>query len=215
MEFLVFLGFCVAVGMFAQRKGRSGLAWGLASVFISPLLAGIILALVKDLSQDEAVNKVGMEQQDIKERMAVNEVQMNQRFQHVEKEISSIKQEVGMLDSGSQAKTQMLEEGIRKCPHCGESIKSSAVKCRYCGSVLEAVPMRECPFCKELIRADATKCRFCRSDLTNAVVAEVLPTENTAYHAQAEELLCPSCHAPVVPGTKFCASCGAPLKSEE
>lgn len=215
MEFLIFLGFCVAVGMFAQRKGRSGLAWGLASVFISPLLAGIILALVKDLSQDEAVNKVGMEQQDIKERMAVNEVQMNQRFQHVEKEISSIKQEVGMLDSGSQAKTQMLEEGIKKCPHCGESIKSSAVKCRYCGSVLEAVPMRECPFCKELIRADATKCRFCRSDLTDGVPSEATLTESTAYQTQAEVLLCPSCHAPVVPGTKFCASCGAPLKSEE
>ena len=215
MGFLIFIGFCVAVGMFAQKKGRSALGWGLASLLISPLLAGIILALVKDLSQEEAVNKVEMEQQDIKERIAVNEVQMNQRFQHVEKEISSIKQEFGMLDSGSQSKTQMLEEGIKKCPHRGESIKSSAVKCRYCGSVLEAVPMRECPFCKELIRADATKCRFCRSDLTNAVVAEVLPTENTAYHAQAEELLCPSCHAPVVPGTKFCASCGAPLKSEE
>ena len=83
MEFLILLGFCVAVGMFAKRKGRSGLAWGLASLFISPLLAGIILALVKDLSQDEAVNKVGLEQQDIKERMAVNEVQMNQRFQHL------------------------------------------------------------------------------------------------------------------------------------
>lgn len=215
MGFLIFIGFCVAVGMFAQKKGRSALEWGLASLLISPLLTGIILALVKDLSQEEAVNKVEMEQQDVKERIAVNEVQMNQRFQHVEKEISSIKQEVGMLDSGSQAKTQMLDEGIRKCPHCGESIKSSAVKCRYCGSVLESIPMRECPFCKELIRADATKCRFCRSDLTNAVVDEVLPTENTAYHAHAEELLCPSCHAPVVPGTKFCSSCGAPLKSEE
>lgn len=215
MGFLVFIGFCVAVGMFAQKKGRSALGWGLASLLISPLLAGIILALVKDLSQEEAVNKVEMEQQDVKERIAVNEVQINQRFQHVEKEISSIKQEVGMLDSGSQAKTQMLEEGMKKCPHCGESIKFSAVKCRYCGSVLESIPMRECPFCKELIRADATKCRFCRSDLTNAVVDEVLPTENTAYHAHAEELLCPSCHAPVVPGTKFCSSCGAPLKSEE
>ncbi|WP_293850461.1 zinc ribbon domain-containing protein [uncultured Phascolarctobacterium sp.] len=215
MGFLIFIVFCVAVGMFAQKKGRSALGWGLASLLISPLLAGIILALVKDLSQEEAVNKVEMEQQDVKERIAVNEVQINQRFQHVEKEISSIKQEVGMLDSGSQAKTQMLEEGMKKCPHCGESIKSSAVKCRYCGSVLESIPMRECPFCKELIRADATKCRFCRSDLTNAVVDEVLPTENTAYHAHAEELLCPSCHASVVPGTKFCSSCGAPLKSEE
>lgn len=215
MGFLIFIGFCVAVGMFAQKKGRSALGWGLASLLISPLLAGIILALVKDLSQEEAVNKVEMEQQDVKERIAVNEVQINQRFQHVEKEISSIKQEVGMLDSGSQAKTQMLEEGMKKCPHCGESIKSSAVKCRYCGSVLESIPMRECPFCKELIRADATKCRFCRSDLTNAVVDEVLPTENTAYHAHAEKLLCPSCHAPVVSGTKFCSSCGAPLKSEE
>lgn len=215
MGFLIFIGFCVAVGMFAQKKGRSALGWGLASLLISPLLAGIILALVKDLSQEEAVNKVEMEQQDVKERIAVNEVQINQRFQHVEKEISSIKQEVGMLDSGSQAKTHMLEEGMKKCPHCGENIKSSAVKCRYCGSVLESIPMRECPFCKELIRADATKCRFCRSDLTNAVVDEVLPTENTAYHAHAEELLCPSCHAPVVPGTKFCSSCGAPLKSEE
>lgn len=215
MEFLILLGFCVAVGMFAQRKGRSGLAWGLASLFISPLLAGIILALVKDLSQDEAINKVGLEQQDIKERMAVNEVQMNQRFQHVEKEISSIKQEVGMLDSGSQSKTQMLDEGMKKCPHCGESIRSGAVKCRYCGSVLETVQMRECPFCKELIRADATKCRFCRSDLTDGVAPEVASAESTAYQPQAEELLCPSCHAPIVPGTKFCGSCGALLKSEE
>lgn len=215
MEFLILLGFCVAVGMFAQRKGRSGLAWGLASLFISPLLAGIILALVKDLSQDEAVNKVGMEQQDIKERMAVNEVKMNQRFQHVEKEISSIKQEVGMLDSGSQARPQMLEESMKKCPHCGESIRSGAVKCRYCGSVLETVQMRECPFCKELIRADATKCRFCRSDLTDGMVSEASSTESTTDQVQPKELLCPSCHAPIVPGTKFCGSCGALLKREE
>lgn len=215
MEFLIFLGFCVAVGMFAQRKGRSGLAWGLASVFISPLLAGIVLALVKDLSQDEAVNKVGMEQQDIKERMAVNEVQMNQRFQHVEKEISSIKQEVGLLDSASQARPQMLEESMKKCPHCGESIRAVAVKCRYCGSALETVQMRECPFCKELIRADATKCRFCRSDLTDGMVSEASSTESTTVQVQPEVLLCPNCHAPIVPGTKFCGSCGALLKSEE
>lgn len=243
MEILLVLAFCVGIGMFAKSKGRSAWGWGIASLFISPLLAGIILALMRDLSQDRAVRKVDMEQQSLKERVAVNEVQVNQRFQNVENQLTSIKKEVGMLDAAPQNKQQMLGEGMKVCPHCGESIKSSAVKCRYCGAELESVQLRECPFCKELIRADATKCKFCRSDLNQAEElgakqvavrqmfepgVAVVPEQTATHVSQAADatvetpvetkndfnLLCPHCHAILVPGAKFCGSCGAAVKSE-
>lgn len=40
----------VVVGVFAAGKGRSGVGWFLLSMLISPLLAAIFLAIVKDLS---------------------------------------------------------------------------------------------------------------------------------------------------------------------
>lgn len=223
MEFLFFIALCVGVGMFAKHKGRSPWAWGILSMFISPLLSGIILALMKDLSQEQSVNKVDMEQQSLKERMAVNEMHVNQRFQKVENQLSSIKSEVGRLGGGAQAPV-MLEEGMKQCPHCGEAIKQSAVKCRYCGSEIEPVQMKECPFCKELIRADATKCKFCRSDLTSA---ETTRNENTVSVAEVAEeakgsigeretnsssLLCPNCHNILASDAKFCDNCGVPIK---
>lgn len=247
MEFLLLLAFCAGIGMFAKSKGRSAWGWGIASLFISPILAGIILALMRDLSQEQAVNKVDMEQQRLKERLAVNEVQVNQRFQKVENQLTSIKKEVGMLDAAPQGQGQLLDEGMKKCPYCGESIKSSAVKCRYCGAEMETIQMRECPFCKELIRADATKCRYCRSDLSQAeehgakqtsvkqmfqpeaaiepeqveaeapkVAEAATVADTTVVEAKNDfDLLCPHCHAILVPGAKYCGSCGAALKSEE
>lgn len=231
MEFIFFIALAVGIGMFAKHKGRSAWGWGIASIFISPLLAGIILALMKDLSQAQEINKVDMEQQRLNERVAVNEMQVNQRFEKVENQISSIKKEVGMLDGG-QENAVMLDEGMKQCPHCGEMIKQSAVKCRYCGSELESVQMKECPFCKELIRADATKCKFCRSELpeTNAVgrisapmeakeenISAAAVVENKPVVEQKNEsnLLCPHCSAIIKPGAKFCGNCGVSLEFKE
>lgn len=41
---------CAAVGYFADRKGRNPWIWGLASVFLSPFLVGLVLALMPAVS---------------------------------------------------------------------------------------------------------------------------------------------------------------------
>jgi hypothetical protein len=43
----LWIGFSVAVGMFASiRRNRSGFGWGVLAILISPLLAGIFLAIL-------------------------------------------------------------------------------------------------------------------------------------------------------------------------
>jgi hypothetical protein len=55
------------------------------------------------------------------------------------------------------------------CPFCKEEIKSDAIKCKHCGSKLNASkPKHEgtCPYCKEDIHTEAIKCKHCKSNLS-------------------------------------------------
>lgn len=81
-----YLAFCAAVGYYAKTKGRSPWCWGLASLFFSPILAGIILALCKDLTDRHRIDALSMEQRQIKDRMSMNEVNNNRRFQTLERQ---------------------------------------------------------------------------------------------------------------------------------
>jgi hypothetical protein len=151
------------VGYFAYRKGRNAFGWGVLSFFISPILTGIILACLKDLKVEESVQEVKMEQQQLKDRVVADEKSNEHRFENMEREIAASRNNLRVL--GQASSPVYLDNQTRNCPACGNAIKLDAIKCKYCGVMIDELPKRECPFCKELIAADATKCVHCKSDL--------------------------------------------------
>jgi hypothetical protein len=49
---LLFVGFvlAIAVGIWASKRGRSGVGWFLLSILISPLLAALLLVALRNLA---------------------------------------------------------------------------------------------------------------------------------------------------------------------
>lgn len=43
---------CFAAGMLASKRGRSSVIWFAVALFLSPLVAGIFLLVLRDLSRD-------------------------------------------------------------------------------------------------------------------------------------------------------------------
>lgn len=199
--FIIWMACVFAVGYFAKEKGRNPWAWGIAAFFLSPLIVGVALGLTKDDKIEEKVEKVAMEQQQLQDRVSSNEVATNANFKAIESKVGGLGVGVEKLQSVTH---NMLEEGGQTCPHCGQTIKKGASKCRFCGGIIENVPMVECPFCKELIRADASVCKYCRSAVTPSYVAPVVPKASKMVE-------CPYCKELVEEGTHFCGYCGSDL----
>lgn len=51
MEVFIWVALSIAVGLFAKRRGRSGLAWACIAGFVSPLVAIIILLFLGEGSR--------------------------------------------------------------------------------------------------------------------------------------------------------------------
>ena len=170
---IIWLLFCGAVAYWANERGRCPVLWGLLALVISPLLAGVALAMMQDKKQNDQVVKNQMETQQLKDRVSVNEVEMNEKINRVEERVQTL-ETTGDVPVKIQQSTNpvLLDEATKLCPECGERIKQGAIKCRYCGADLKEVKMVECPFCKELIRSDAVKCKYCRSDIPKEEVVE-------------------------------------------
>ena len=58
MIILFWIGFAVVVGIAANNRGRNGAGWGLLSVVISPLLAGLLLLALPRLGPSDPLAEI-------------------------------------------------------------------------------------------------------------------------------------------------------------
>ncbi|MFW6238301.1 MAG: zinc ribbon domain-containing protein [Halanaerobiales bacterium] len=186
---IIWLIFVGVVAYYANKKGRNPVGWGLLAVVISPLLAGIALAFVKDLTVEEEIDHLNKKTDNIK-----REVEHNKEFNDIQRE--QLGQEVDSI--GGSKRTDRLKdenntekiEGKIECRTCGEYVSADDKFCFNCGEKVIPAGKKQCPQCEEFIEDDA---RFCPNCGENFVIR------------------CDSCGEEFEDEVKFCPQCGEEL----
>ncbi len=137
MSIVLYIIFCGLVAYFANKRGRSPILWGLFSLLISPLLAAIIIAVLKDLTAEHRIERTSLETDRLKERVAVSEAELHSRIDKVEQRMDRMSgSETPVLDGEWKEALPPQTAGKRQCAHCGETVPQEAVYCPSCGAKL-------------------------------------------------------------------------------
>lgn len=137
MSIVLYIIFCGLVAYFANKRGRSPILWGLFSLLISPLLAAIIIAVLKDLTAEHRIEQTSLETDRLKERVAVSEAELHSRIDKVEQRMDRMSgSETPVLDGEWKEALPPQTAGKRQCAHCGETVPQEAVYCPSCGAKL-------------------------------------------------------------------------------
>ena len=192
---LIWLVFCGVVAYYASEKNRSPVAWGLLALVISPLLAGVALAMMKDLSVKEEINRLDKKtdniKREVKSNQRYNEQQRGKMYERLESGNQGNNQQQQLNSSSNQ---QALEAKKVKCNSCGEYAPADSSFCVNCGEKIIPDGKQECSNCQELIAEDAKFCPECGAELI---------------------VRCPSCGQEVTEDTKYCMECGTKIDAEE
>ncbi len=113
---------CAGVGYYADKKGRSQWKWGIAAAIFSPLIVGIVLAMMSDRSMERDVAELRMGQEQLRDRVAADEKIAEARFGQMEGRIGGVAPATGAL------------EEVRHCPACGEAVRPGDKFCASCGA---------------------------------------------------------------------------------
>jgi len=178
MVWIVWLGLCIWVAVAASNKGRSGIGWFILAFILSPLLAGVALAVTKDLKVDEDISRVKTEHQHLKDRVVSNEKLTDYRLNRVELDVNHIQNKT----IGNTQPTKLIDNGTKLCPACAGVIKDKAIKCKHCGIMVDSIKVVDCPYCFESVLATDALCRHCNSDLIK-LNNDVTGHNNTVFAA--------------------------------
>ena len=120
--FLFWFLLAALVAAFANGRGRSGLGFFLIALLLSPLLAFIILLVIKDLKAEEDAKLV--------------EAGRRREEEARRDELLTVR----ALGGGAPAQLAAPAEPVamKKCPFCAEDVRAAAIKCKHCGSSLSA-----------------------------------------------------------------------------
>lgn len=150
----------VGVAAYANSKGRSVVGWAIIALFITPPLAIIILAFLKNLKDEEKLQQYVHQQEQLNDRIGVNEINTNRRLDNIEKKIESIEdRQKQMLGAGAplaidqtqapapQEETKIVEpevvvpeaEAVEAVPAAQVQETAATKFCPYCGSEVNAV----------------------------------------------------------------------------
>lgn len=183
---LLWVIFCIVVGYYANERGRNPWGWGLLAVVISPLLAGIALAVAKDLSIEEDMDELNKTTENIK-----REVEHNKEFNDLHREVTGNSRE---RISGYRNSNELLhnapEEALTgeiECQECGVYVSPDNKFCPECGSKIIPQGKRECPSCGGIIDKEKKYCSLCGQKLKRE---------------------CPACDQELALDTNFCPQCG-------
>ena len=121
MEFAFWILCCAGIGYYADKKGRSQWKWGLAAALFSPIIVGIVLAMMSDKSIERDVAELRMGQEQLRDRVAADEKITEARFGQMEGRIGGAVQATGALAE------------VRHCPSCGEPLRAEDKFCSRCG----------------------------------------------------------------------------------